>query len=118
MSIPYSTVVATPATRKLAKAILADAMWDGADAVLRHLPDVYPGQVPALIYLLARAATTGEVPAPTGTPRKPLLLSPDERRRAHRRYAAGSRDPATMRGEREYQRESKRRRDAARRAVA
>ena len=111
------TVVATKPTRVIAKAILADAQWDGADAVLRHLPDVQPHQIPALVALLARAAVTGELPAHTGAPRKPLLLSVEERKRAHRRYSNGARDPATIRGEREYQRESKRRRDAARAAA-
>lgn len=99
-----ASIVATPATRNLAKQILLDSQWDGADAVLRHLPDVRPSQVPALVALLAKAALTGTIPAPTGAPRKPLLLTPDERKRAHARYVAGVRDAATVRGEREYQR--------------
>ncbi len=81
-------IVATPATRTIAKAILADAQWDGGDAVLRHLPDVRPDQLAALIHLLVRTAITGEVPAATGAHRKPLTLSVDERRRAHRRQPA------------------------------
>lgn len=101
---PTATIVASPATRSIARQIIVDSQWDGADAVLRHLPDVRPAQIPALVALLAKAALTGSVPAATGAPRKPLMLTADERKRAHARYVAGSRDPATVRGEREYQR--------------
>lgn len=102
-------VVATPATRSIARHILAETAWDGAEAVLRHLPDVRECQIPALIALLAKAAVTGERPAGTvGPPRKAILLDEEERRRAHRRYGAGARDAATVRGEQEYQRERRR----------
>lgn len=109
MSAPMS-IVATNPTRLLARAILSETEEDGADAVMRHLPDVQPCQVPALIALIAKAAVTGEVPArPSGQPAKPLLLTEDERRKAHARFRQGARDRETMRGEREYQRESKQR---------
>lgn len=112
MTFP-TTIVATPATRSLARQIITDTAWDGAEATLRHLPELRPSQLAALIHLLAQAAGTGEVPAGAGAgDRKPLLLTEDERRRAHRRYAAGHRDPATRRGESEYQRERKRTRRA------
>lgn len=110
MTMPPS-LVATTNTRFIARTILAEIEYDGADAVARHLPNVQPHQVPALIALLAKAATTGTLPpAPNGRPRMPLLLTVDERRRAHARWTAGARDRATIRGEREYQRESKRQR--------
>lgn len=108
MTLPTS-IVASPATRTLARQIIADTTWDGADATLRHLTQVRPSQLPALVHLLAVAATTGEIPGgPAGQERKPILLSEEERRRAHARYNAGHRDPATRRGEREYQRAAKR----------
>ena len=113
MTMP-PTVVATSATRTIARAILAETEWDGADAVTRHLPNVRECQIPALIALLAKAATTGELPPSVAKIRKPLLLSEEERRRAHRRYAAGERDRATIRGEQEYHRARGRaRRDGA-----
>lgn len=107
MTLP-SSVVATPATRAIARQIILDTQWDGADATLRHLPQVRPSQLAALVHLLAAAATTGEVATEPATIRKPLLLSEDERRRAHARFVAGHRDPATRRGEQEYQRARRR----------
>jgi hypothetical protein len=108
MTLPDS-VVATPATRAIARQILADTHWDGAEATLRHLPQVTPAQIPALVHLLSVAATTGEIPTgPAGALRKPLLLDEDERLRAHARFIAGHRDPATRRGEQEYNRARRR----------
>lgn len=108
MTIP-ATIVATPATRNLARLIVADTSWDGAEATLRHLPAVRPEQLPALVHLLAEAAATGEVPGGRADrERRALLLDEDERRRAHNRFNAGHRDPATRRGESEYQRARKR----------
>lgn len=108
MTLPTS-IVATPATRNLARQIIADTTWDGAEGTLRNLGQVRPSQLPALVHLLAVAATTGEVPGgAAGRDRKALLLTADERRRAHNRFNAGHRDPATRRGESEYQRARKR----------
>lgn len=108
MSLPTS-IVATPATRTLARHIITDTQWDGAEATLRYLPEVHPTQIAALIHLLAAGAITGEIPTgPAGITRKPLLLTDEERRRAHARFIAGQRDPATRRGEREYNRARRR----------
>lgn len=53
-----------------------------------------------------------------GGPKPVALMFPqDERRTAHNRYWAGDRSPATVVGEREYQRDAKRRARAARRAM-
>ncbi|GEP38861.1 hypothetical protein NPS01_25240 [Nocardioides psychrotolerans] len=108
MTLPDS-IVASPATRAIARQIITDTQWDGAEATLRHLPDLHPTQIPALIHLLAAAAATGDIPtSPAATTRKPLLLTEDERRRAHARFVAGATDPATRRGEQEYQRARRR----------
>jgi hypothetical protein len=113
------SIVASPATRTLARRLIADTQWDGAEATMAALEEIRPQQIPALIHLLAAAASTGEVdPSRGGEDREPITLTPEERRRAHRRYQAGQRDPATRRGERDYQRASKRDRRNRRRAAA
>lgn len=98
-------VVATPATRNLARQIILETKWDGSDAALRHLPLVHPSQSAALVVLLAQAAAEAVPNSETHKRGGALLLCEVERRLAHRRYAAGERDAATINGEREYQRE-------------
>ena len=52
-----------------------------------------------------------------GRPPLPLRLTEAQRRAAHAAHKRGLRDPATMRGEREYQRHSKARSRVARQAM-
>lgn len=112
-------VVATRATRAIARHIILESPDTGADAVLRHLRDLDPEQLVPLVALLAKAAASGELPpiALTGQPMKALRLSEEGRREAHRLYVGGRRDPETRHGEREYQRERKRAARAAKLAM-
>lgn len=50
-------VVATRNTRAIAQRMAVEVKEHGADVVLRYLPDLEPGQVPALLGLLARMAS-------------------------------------------------------------
>lgn len=111
-------IVPTRATALIARKILADTHEAGADAVLRHIDDLEPTQYVALVAILAKAAADKVAPpVPGGKPLKAIILTEDQRRRAHTRYTAGHRDAITVRGEREYQRERKRASRAARNAM-
>ena len=50
-------VVPTKATVGIARRMVAETADTGADVVLNYLPDVEPGQVPALVALLAKWAS-------------------------------------------------------------
>lgn len=118
-----TTVVANSHTRKVVGHMLRDTTFVGAEAVLRHLPRIEPGQRVAAMVLLAKAAAPPEPPKPTGvtltgeTREKPVTLTPEQMRRAHSRWNKGDREPDTVEGERQYQRVRGRRRAAARRAA-
>lgn len=90
-------IVATPATRAIAERIIRETADDGAEATMRHLPDVNPAQVPALVALIARAA------AATGLAAGDLAMSRKAQKEAHNRYNAGQRDAVTRHGELAYQ---------------
>lgn len=116
----------TTHTRRIARRIVRETEVIGADATLRHLCDVPPQQVPALVALLAKyaAGRTGLTAAgpvklldrvPPGMPNR---FTVEQRRDAHRRYANGSRAPEVVAGEREYQRGWARDRRAARERAA
>ncbi|MGZ4519980.1 MAG: hypothetical protein ACXVXP_00225 [Mycobacteriaceae bacterium] len=101
-----ATLVATPATQKIARQIIRDTAEEGADAVLRWLPEVQPEQVTALLVLIAREAAAVRLPSgprPLGR-FVPDLLTHEERRRAHAAYERGERAEWVVTGEREYQR--------------
>lgn len=60
-------IAPTPATVKLARRIVEDTPDHGADAVLKHLPDLFDGQAAALIGVLAKMAAQHPVEAPPET---------------------------------------------------
>lgn len=109
-------VVPSAATRRLAERMVAEAERSTtADVVLRCLPDVQPGQVPALIGLLL---TSTKVHKKVGRPARPITYSEPERREANRRYRAGERDdPWVTEGYRQYQVVAVRRSRAAQAAM-
>lgn len=110
-------IVATRATRAIARQMIDGIEEHGADAVLKHIHSLKPEQFVPLVALLAKAAATGEMPVPVGQPEKVVLLTEEERKELHRLYGQGKRDPHTIRGEREYKREKKRAARAAQRAM-
>lgn len=114
-------IVATTATRKLARAIIRETADNGADATLRHLHDVAPDQLPALIAILAREAAGARIPRGSHFPIDGRLvvdvLTVEERRTAHAAYVRGLRDEWVVNGEREYQRLRRRRDRAANRGA-
>lgn len=99
-------IVPTDATRRLARSMMADARrTTGGDAALKHLPELQPEQLVALIgALLTQIKVTEKV----GRPPLPLELAEDERRRCHAAYRNGDRTPEVVAGEREYQRVNQR----------
>lgn len=99
-------IVATHHTRLVARDIILETRERGTDAVLKHLPRVHPEQSAALLVLLAQAAAHAVSVPRTDNPQRggAAILSEVERRLAHRAYARGERDLATVLGEREYQR--------------
>jgi hypothetical protein len=115
-------IVATNATRNLARAIIRETADSGADATMRHLRDVAPEQFPALVAILAREASAIRIPRGAGFPIDGRLvvdvLTEDERRTAHAAYVRGVRDEWVIAGEREYQRLRRRNERAAKKAAA
>lgn len=105
-------VVPTEQTRRVAAAMMHQARQStGADAALRHLPDLQPEQLTALVGLLL---TQIKVISKSGRPTMPLTLSEEERRRGYAAWRRGERTPFTERAYREYQRANQRARRARR----
>jgi len=100
-------VVPTPATQRLAVLMCDTARKaGGADAVLIHLRDVDPAQVPALLgVLLSRPKL--------GAPLKPFTYNEAQRRAAWAAYQRGERSPWVKAGAREYRRANQRKRRAS-----
>lgn len=103
-------VVPTPATRTLARRMIADAeKTSGADASLAHLHDVHPLQLVALVGLLLTATKQHKK---IGRPAVPLQFSEDDRRRGYTAYRNGLHTEFTEAAYREYQRVNQQRRRA------
>ncbi|WP_243061183.1 hypothetical protein [Nocardioides sp. SR21] len=103
-------VVPTPATRRLAAAMIHDAhQTTGPDAAVKHLAKLRPEQCTALIGLLL---TQVKAASKTGRPSMPLTLSAEDRRRGYAAYRRGERTAFAERAYREYQRANQRARRA------
>lgn len=99
-------LVPTPATQHVAKLMMRTTLRDTpADAVLRHLPQLEPQQVPALLALVLRNAKINQKP---GRQRLPDLFSAAERRRGYASYKRGDRSDWAVACFREYQRHQQR----------
>lgn len=95
-------VVANQHTRRVRDRLLATARDNGGgEAVLRHLADIEPAQLPALIALLLR-------PADELRPQRvPFTLTPEAMRRGYSQYRQGSRSDFAITAMREYTRRNK-----------
>lgn len=101
-------VVATKETRRALERMLEAAKGDGAgEAVLRHLREVDPPQLPALVTLLVRGAVRS-TPGTRGRPSLPFHLTPDQQRNGYTQYRQGSRTDFAITAAREYMRANKR----------
>lgn len=104
-------VIPTPATRAaVANMLSAAEKAPATDALLRHLHDLRPEQMPAAIALLLSVKSQ---PRQNGSI-APLTLTENEARRGHALYQQGVRTPFAVLAEREYKRAAKRRQRAAR----
>jgi hypothetical protein len=104
--VQFLNLVPTRATRQLAERMIFDANKDnGADSVMANIADLDASQTAALIGVLLEATTPRRK---VGRPIIALVLTPAQRREAHRLYMQGDRDPWVLEGQREYQRANQR----------